>query len=161
MNEHDDDHDSGYRYPHPFFGYDWEPAPPPWPQERVKGYNTPVDLLLKIAKEMRTHKEIWENALLEEQFIADHPQKVEAYLAGRGELPDRVFYMVKNFYVGYMIRHGLQEEYSTSASHDLSRLMRKWASGEVALDDDVSALAILGAMRDRNFDLVLRRVKTG
>jgi hypothetical protein len=163
VNEHDDDdeNDSGYRYPHPFYGYDWEPAPPPWPREPFVGYDTPVDLLLKIAKEMQTHREIWENALLEEQFIADHPQKVQEALDGRGTLPNGVFPMIKNFYVGYMIKHGLQEKYSTKASHDLSSLMQKWASGEVALDDDASALAVLGAMRNKNFDLIIRRVKAG
>ena len=68
--ELDDDH-PWIKYPHPTEGYDWEPDQYLWPKAQLG--EAPVELLLKIAKEARQHKEIWENYVAEHEFVKANP----------------------------------------------------------------------------------------
>ena len=125
------------KYPHSQRGYDWEPrtgrgkpglhGPEPAPQ-----------LLLTIARAAQQETEIWENfraeATYEGPLLDDGKFQTEPAVGAE---------MLDAFYAGHVQRHANKEDYSLGGIWRLTQLMRAWASGVVAVDDDQAALEML------------------
>lgn len=124
-------------YPYPEKGYDWEPrsgrgspglhGPEPAPQ-----------LLLAVAKAAWQQEEIRENLLAEARY--------EGPILDDGKFaiePSVGTNMLDYFYAGHVQRHNRKADYSLGGIWRLTQLLRAWASGQVAIEDDPAALDIL------------------
>lgn len=140
----DDDDWPRMEYPHPTTGYDWEPKR----ESRISARRdrvAPPALLLKIAKEARQHKEIWENFVAEREYWAKHGRRNEDGTALNSSMGG--YYMLGLFYMDYTIKNRNQKNYSIYSKAALAKLMSKWASGEASLDDDANSIDLLDKMQ--------------
>lgn len=140
----DDDDWPPMEYPHPTTGYDWEPKREAWISAR-RDRVAPPALLLKIAKEARQHKEIWDNFVAEREYWARHGRRDENGTALNS--PMGGYYMLGLFFMTYAIKNRTAKNYSIYSRSALAKLMSRWASGEAPLDDDVNSINMLHKMQ--------------
>src|SRR5687768_15193080 len=84
--------------PHPTSGYDWQLPGHLRPKALVPGYASDR-LLLRVAKEARQVREIWETLVAEQEYWSLHGRKDE--LGNSLNYPMNGFYMVSDFYANY------------------------------------------------------------
>lgn len=99
-------------------------------------------VLLDIAKSARAKPEIWENYSYTAEYMKAHATiDDDGYLTCRPQL-----HMAREYYLHWLENIGRVEDlYFFMAGDRLEWLMLKWASGEIAPDDDSRSLAFLSA----------------
>lgn len=125
------------KYPYPAKGYDWEPRSGRG-QPGLHGPEPAPEILLTIAKAAWQQEAIRENFLAEAQYegpiLDDGKFAIEPAVGAE---------MLDAFYAGHVQRQGEKGDYTLGGIWRLTRLMRVWAIGQLAVDDELAALEIL------------------
>ncbi|MEM8919216.1 MAG: hypothetical protein AAGE37_10180 [Pseudomonadota bacterium] len=124
-------------YPHPAKGYEWEP-PTGRGSPGLHGPEPAPETLLAIAKAAWQQEAIRENFLAEAQY--DGPILDDGKFAIEPAVGTE---MLDAFYAGHVQREGEKKDYTLGGIWRLTQLMRVWAIGQVAVDDEPTALEFL------------------